>query len=105
MTSRRLFLLACVAFVLAPGHPDAFFRGVPLGLWPAAVVALGAFIVCWVDGDSRRWGIGAAMFAGLLVAKVAIGAMAPTAGWLGSYALADDPPRRVRRSTEFLRLD
>lgn len=108
MTMRRAFWMLAAAYAVAPGHPDTFFHGIPLGLWPLAVVAIAVFACASLRDEvvvPDRWRLGVVALAALLVAKVVVAALAPTVGWQGWYFASDDFSGRVRRSTDFPRLD
>jgi hypothetical protein len=103
---RAAFLASAIIFFAAPGHADAWFHGVPLGLWPLVVLAFAGF-ACWAsasDREPRQLTRAAAALLVLAALKTAAGVTPPATGWLGRYYananFAGDP----WRSTEFARL-
>jgi hypothetical protein len=108
VSARTAFCTACALYVLAPGHPDAFFHGVPIGLLPLAAVVLCVFVCAYLraePGVARNWRRGAVALTVLIAGKIAIASLVPTPGWKGSYFAATDFSGPVRHSTDFPRLD
>jgi hypothetical protein len=105
---RWVVFAAAAAYVLAPGPSDAFFRGIPLGLGPFVVLAVGVF--AWVflrpaPEPPRGWARVSAVLAALCIVKMTAALAAPPVGWLGRYYPNDRFAGPYRRSTEFLSLD
>jgi len=102
--SRFAFPVAALLFFTVPGHPDAWFSGVPVGVWTLALIAVLAF--AWGRPHSERPRLtGAALITVvLLIAKIAVATMAPSTGWLGRYYANGEFAGAPRRSTEFARL-
>jgi hypothetical protein len=102
--TRLAFPAAVLLFVAAPGHPDAWFGGVPVGLWTLVILALMAF--AWAQPRIARPNLtrATAALAILVVAKIGVAALAPPAGWLGSYYTNGDFAGQPRQSTDFPRM-
>lgn len=107
---RRFALAAAAAaYVLVPGHPDAWFRGLPLGLWPLVALVVVVSTPALFPATSVLRVARAATIALLALAalKLTVAIAAPPVGWEGRYYASwngrlDGAPRR---STEFPRLD
>ena len=103
---RAAFLVALLVFCCAPGHGDAWLRGIPLGLWtPVGLTIVGA--VWWASRHAPppRGLTGVALaLAMLAVVKIAVAAIAPSGGWLARYYANATFSGAPRRSTEFARL-
>jgi hypothetical protein len=107
-TARRTAFLVAAVYLFAPAHPDAFFRGIPLGLAPLVVLAAGVF--AWfafrdVPESPRTWTRVVALLACLLAVKIGVAFLAPPVGWVGRYYPNDRFAGPARRSTDFVRLD
>ena len=102
--SSSAFLAAALLFIVVPGHPDAWFGGLPVGLWTLVILALIAF--AWGRPQTTRPNLTRAMaaIAILVVAKLIVAALAPATGWLGRYYANGDFTGEPRQSTEFARL-
>src|SRR5213594_2237765 len=103
---RAVFPAAAVLFFVAPGHRDAWFRGLPLGLFQLAIVAV--IVVAWCmardrdhSADATRAGI---VLVALTVVKISAASLAPPIGWVGRYYSNASFEGAPRRSTEFVRL-
>lgn len=102
-----VFIVAAV-YLMVPGHPDAFFKGIPLGLWPSIVLAAGTFAWFFFRGTPELRRGSAPLFIALACLSVVKGVAAlagPPVGWLGRYYPNDRFEGRYRRSTEFPHLD
>lgn len=116
---RRTAFGIAAAYLLLPGHPDAFFRGVPLGLAGLVIVAAGLYVWIALDVVSafRRTGEGATPDAShdwppltivlvcLCAIKLAAAIAAPPVGWMARYYANDRFAEPYRHSTEFPTLD
>jgi len=102
---RSLFFGAAAAYVLLPGHPDAWLRGVPLGLWPLAALAIGAATWwCFREDDvtpPSLWRNGLVCLVLLAAVKAALAATAAPVGWLGAYYANAEFVGAPRQSTDF----
>jgi hypothetical protein len=102
-----IFLLAG-AYLLLPGHPDSFFKGIPLGLGPFVVLTVGVFAWMFFRGvpdRDRGWTRWSVALACLCAIKLAAALSAPPVGWIGRYYPNERFEGPYRRSTDFPHLD
>jgi len=105
---RWMVFAAAAAYLLIPGPRDAFFSGIPLGLGPFVVFAIGIFV--WIFFRSapeppRGWALLTAMFVALCAVKAVTAVAAPPVGWIGRYYANASFSAPYRLSTEFASLD
>ena len=99
-----ILLAVAIVYLVAPGHPQLPFQGVPLGLSGAAAVAVLVLVFAFwgsssVDHPKIK---GTLLVAVVLVGlKVLVGLMSPTAGWSGRYYANDSFRPPYRRSLQF----
>jgi hypothetical protein len=106
--SRLTIFLVAGAYLLLPGHPDSFFRGIPLGLGPLVVLTVGVFALMFFHGvpdPARGWTRFSVALACLCAIKLAAAVAAPTVGWIGRYYPNERFEGPYRRSTDFPHLD
>jgi hypothetical protein len=102
--SRFAFPSAALLFLAVPGHSDAWFSGLPVGLWTLALAALFAFAY-GRPRIARPTLTGATIaMAVLMIAKITVATVTPSIGWLARYYANGEFAGAPRRSTEFARL-
>lgn len=105
--SRTVAFAALVIYLLVPGAASAFLPGVPLGLWGFVAVAVVVFTWAFFreQPSAINWTRVALLFAALIAIKAGAAWASMPTGWRGWYYVSADFTGRVRRSTEFTRLD
>lgn len=97
-------VLAAVAYIAAPGHPDLPFRGIPLGVSGLAAIVVLVTIAWWAR-DERPSARSRSRIAFLLIAlavlKVAVDLAATQSGWLARYYANADFAPPIERSIDF----
>jgi 4-amino-4-deoxy-L-arabinose transferase-like glycosyltransferase len=101
----RVLVCAAAVYLIAPGHPDLMFGGLPLG--QSGTVFLIALIGAWawtrdVSGRTHSWPV--ATVGAAIALKLAFAWLAPHSGWLAHYYANDNFAPPAQRSLDFLDL-
>lgn len=96
-------VFAAALYLIAPGHPDAFLNGLPLGQAGTSILIL--LIAAWAwtrgSGSPRPRPVFVQVVVVAIVLKVAVSAVTLHSGWLAEYYANDQFTPPVQRSLDF----